>query len=207
MLVVHEWWGNNDYSRRRARDLAELGYVAFAMDMYGKGKFTNDPKQAAEWSAVRSNATIAPARQQAAYDLLKGQPNVDPGHIAAIGYCFGGTVVINMARAGMDLDGVVSFHGSFPPATSDENHRIKARILICNGGIDTFSTKEQIDAFSRQLKDAGVNFRIVNYPGAAHSFTNPSADKFGIDGVEYNAEADRKSWEDRKQFLRTLFDG
>jgi dienelactone hydrolase len=209
ILVVHEWWGHNEYARKRARMLAELGYTALAVDMYGDGKQAGHPEDAGKFAAsVFQNMEGAKARFLAAKDLLTAQPSVDPEKIAAIGYCFGGGIVLNMARAGVDLDAVVSFHGSLAAAVPVLPGGVKARLLVCNGEDDSFLTPEQIEAFKREMTDAGVSFLFRSYPGAKHSFTNPEADRYGRDfniPLAYNAQADSASWADMKSFLASTF--
>ena len=209
VLVVHEWWGHNDYARKRARMLAELGYVALAVDMYGDGKTAEHPQDAGKFAAeVRQNMPVATLRFKAAMQLLKDHPMVDRDHIAAIGYCFGGGVVLQMARLGLDLDAVVSFHGSLATDSPAVPGMVKARILVCDGADDKMVTPQQIQAFHREMKRAGVDYKFASYPGAKHSFTNPDADtyaeKFGIP-VAYNAEADRRSWQAMQDFLEESF--
>jgi dienelactone hydrolase len=209
VLVVHEWWGLNDYARRRARMLAEMGYAALAVDMYGDGKQALHPDDAGKFSSeVMKNFDTAKARFTAAMDLLKKQPFVNPGEIAAIGYCFGGGVALNMARQGIDLKGVATFHGSLAAVKPAKKGEVKARILVLHGGADKFTTSEQVDAFKKEMKDAGVDFQFITYPGAMHSFTNPEADKYAKKfnlPLGYNAEADRKSWEELRRFLSQIF--
>ena len=209
VLVVHEWWGHNPYARQRARDLAALGYTALAVDMYGEGKQAEHPKDAGKFAgAVRENAEVATARFTAAMQRLKAEATVDASKLGAIGYCFGGSVVLNMARWGVDLDGVVSFHGS--PATTKEaaTGDVKAKILVCHGADDNFIPQEQIDAFKAEMDAAGADYTFKAYEGAKHSFTNPDADamaeKFGI-GIAYNADADQQSWSDMKAFFEDVF--
>ncbi|MGO8989455.1 MAG: dienelactone hydrolase family protein [bacterium] len=209
VLVVPEWWGLNDYARKRARMLAELGYTALAVDMYGDGKAVTTPDDAGKLSSeVMKNFEVAKTRFMAATDFLKEQPSVDPNRIAAIGYCFGGGVVLNMARQGVDLRGVASFHGSLTAVKPAQPGSVKAKILVLNGGADKFITPEQIEAFEREMKSAGVDFRFISYPGALHSFTNPEATELGKKfnmPIAYNAEADRKSWGELKEFLKNIF--
>lgn len=208
VLVVHEWWGNNDYAQRRARELAELGYVALAVDMYGDGKTTNDAKVAQTWSsAVTGDNALLRQRAEAALEVLKSQPNVDPARIGAIGYCFGGKVVLEMARASLGLAGVVSFHGGLMTPHPEQTKDVKTRILVCNGADDQFVSAEEIATFEKEMKSAGANYRIISYPGAQHSFTNPAADSYKIPSVKYDAAADRKSWQDMKQFFADVFGG
>jgi dienelactone hydrolase len=210
VLVVHEWWGLNDYARKRARMLAELGYTALALDMYGNDKVAAHPADAQRFSSeLLQNFAVAKARFLAGLELLKQQPIVDPTRIAAIGYCFGGGIVLNMARQGVDLKGVVSFHGSLSPVQLAEPGTIKARILVLAGGADKFAPPEQIAAFKKEMEAAQADYQVIIYPGAMHSFTNPDADKLAKKfhmPIGYNAEADRKSWEEMKRFLTEIFE-
>ncbi|MCF6156636.1 MAG: dienelactone hydrolase family protein [Candidatus Brocadia sp.] len=209
VLVVHEWWGHNEYARRRARMLAELGYAALAVDMYGDGRQAMHPDEAGKFSSeLMKNFDIARDRFMAALDFLKQMPNVDPNRIAAIGYCFGGAIVLNMARQGIDMKGVVSFHGSLTAIKPAQPGNVKAKILALHGADDKFITREQIEAFKQEMKTAGADFQFISYPGVIHSFTNPDADtyakKFNLP-VAYNAEADRKSWEELQKFFNMIF--
>ena len=208
ILVVHEWWGHNAYARKRADMLAELGYTALAVDMYGDGKTADHPDNAGKFAtAVRQDQDKLQARFNAARDYLNNHETVDPERNAAIGYCFGGSVVLSMARSGADLDGVVSFHGSLgglPPIAD----KVTTRVLVANGAEDPFVTRDSIDIFKEDMETAGVDFEFIDYPGAKHSFTSPEAntygEKFGLP-LEYNAEADKASWEKMQQFLDSLY--
>lgn len=210
VLVVHEWWGHNDYARRRARELAALGYTAFALDMYGEGKTAGHPDEAMKMMMdVVNNADIAAARFNAALEVLKNQPMTDAEHIAAIGYCFGGAVVLSMARMGVaDLDGVVSFHGGLgglPPVQPD---KMQAKVLVFHGGADPFVSPEQKETFKQEMQAAGTGFEFVEYPGVKHSFTNPEADRLGAEfnlPLKYDAEADANSWNRMQAFLYGIF--
>jgi len=209
ILVVHEWWGLNDYARKRARMLAALGYTALAVDMYGGGKNAVHPDDAGKFSSeLMKNFDTAKARFIAAMEFLKQQPFVDPEKIAAIGYCFGGGIVLNMARQGVDLKGVASFHGNLAAIKLAGPGSVKAKILVLHGADDKFTTPEQIETFKKEMKAAGADFRFIVYPGAMHSFTNPEADvyakKFHIP-VAYNASADKNSWTELKKFLHMIF--
>lgn len=210
ILVVHEWWGLNDYARKRVRMLAELGYPALAVDMYGEGKTAAHPDDAGKFAGeLRKNLPLAKARFLAALDFLRQQPTVDASRIAAIGYCFGGGVVLEMARAGVDLDGVASFHGSLETANPVSPGQVRAKVLVLNGADDPFVTPEQIAAFRKEMEAAGVDYRFVNYPGAKHSFTNPEADAFGKKfnlPLAYDPEADRKSWQALQEFFAGIFE-
>lgn len=209
VLVVHEWWGLNEYARKRVRMLAETGYTALAVDMYGEGKQAMHPGDAGKFSSeLMKNFGTAKARFMAALEFLKKQPVVDPERVAAIGYCFGGGVVLNMARQGVDLKGVASFHGSLAAVKPAERGAVKAKILVLHGADDKFTTPGEIEAFKQEMKAAGADFRFIAYPGAVHSFTNPEADayarKFNLP-LAYNAAADKKSWEELKKFLDMIF--
>ncbi len=209
VLVVPEWWGLDDYARRRVRELAELGYVALAVDMYGGGKATTEPEQAGAWAGeVSKNPQLAKTRFMAALETLKDQKAVDAAQIGAIGYCFGGTVVLNMARAGVDMDGVVSFHGTLPVDNPPVRDGIEADVLVLHGEADAYVTDEQMATFKRQMESAGADFRVVSYPGAKHSFTNPAADdiaeKFDLE-VGYDAQADQRSWREMRGFFQRIF--
>jgi dienelactone hydrolase len=209
VLVVHEWWGLNDYARKRAQMLAELGYTALAVDMYGDGKQAMHPDDAGKFSSeLMKNFDVAKARFLAAMDFLKQQPTLDFTCIAAIGYCFGGGVVLNMARQGVDLQGVASFHGNLAAVKPAQPGGIKAKILVLHGADDKFVPSEQIEAFKEEMKSAAADFKFISYPGAVHSFTNPDADAYGKKfnlPLGYNADADRKSWDQLKKFLNGVF--
>jgi dienelactone hydrolase len=209
VLVVHEWWGLNDYARQRANMLAELGYTALAVDMYGDAKQAANPDEAGKMSGmVMGNLDDAQARFEAALELLKNQKTVDPQHIAAIGYCFGGAVVLNMALRGVDLDGVASFHGILPTTAPAKPAEVKANVLVFHGADDQFVNKEQLEQFKLVMKNANANFDVITYPNAKHSFTVPEADanakKFNIP-LGYNAEADKDSWEKLQDFFKKIF--
>ncbi|WP_447751357.1 dienelactone hydrolase family protein [Pseudomonas nicosulfuronedens] len=209
VLVVHEWWGLNDYAKSRARQLAELGYSALAIDMYGEGKHTEHPEDAkAFMSEALKNADAAKARFQAGLDLLKQQPQTDPSKIAAIGYCFGGKVVLDMARAGLPLAGVASFHGILATQTPAQPGQIKAKILVEHGAADTLVPADSVTAFKTEMDNAKADYKLVIQPGAKHSFTSPDADKHkghGLD-VGYDKTADQKSWADLQAFFKEIFD-
>lgn len=209
VLVVHEWWGHNDYARKRALMLAGMGYTALAVDMYGDGKTADHPDDAGKFAAeVSKNMPAARARFEAAMKLLARHRTVAPGQIAAIGYCFGGGVVLNMARAGVDLKGVASFHGSLPAVTPAEKGKVKAKIAVFTGADDPMAPKAQVDAFAQEMDAAGVEYRLVSYPGVKHSFSNPDADEYGKKfklPLAYDSEADQDSWKQLDEFLVELF--
>lgn len=210
VLVVHEWWGHNDYARKRARMLAELGYVALSVDMYGDGKTASHPKDAGTFAtAVMKDLSVAQKRFEAAMAVLKARDNVDANNIAAIGYCFGGSVVLAMARRGLDLKGVVSFHGGNLAAGAPvQKGQVKARVLVYNGAEDPFVKPEAIKEFKREMTAADVSYRFVNLAGAKHSFTSPDADKYGKQfelPLAYDKAADEKSWQGMQTFFKKIF--
>ncbi|MDO8927076.1 MAG: dienelactone hydrolase family protein [Sideroxyarcus sp.] len=211
ILVVHEWWGHNEYARKRARMLAEQGYTALAVDMYGDGKQAHHPDDAGKFaSEVSKNAVLAKSRFDAAYDLISKEATVDARNIAAIGYCFGGSVVLNMARIGEPLKAAVSFHGSLKTATPAAAGKVKARVASFTGEADPMIPAEQVAAFRQEMDKAGVSYKAVTYPGAKHAFTNPEADKFGQEfklPLAYNAAADKASWAEGLAFLADAFRG
>ncbi len=206
VIVVHEWWGLNDYIRSRADRLAELGYVALAADMYGSGATADNPDDA---TALMTNAfPHAGDRFQAAVDLLNGHSEVATGQIAAIGYCFGGAVCLAMARAGMPLAGVASFHGALETDSPAEPGAVKASVRVYHGNDDAMVSTESAAAIQAEMTAAGADFEFVGYDGAGHGFTSPEADvnnaKFGLP-VGYNQAADEDSWQRLQGFLQSLF--
>lgn len=209
VLVIHEWWGHNDYTRKRARMLAELGYTALAVDMYGDGKTADHPDDAGKFSsAVGGNLPLAKARFDAALDTLKQQPTVEADKIAAVGYCFGGGILLNMARMGTDIAGVVSYHGSVATNSPAKKGDIKTSIRVFNGADDPFVKAEQIEAFKKEMESVGADYKLVNYPGAVHAFTNPDADTFGKKfnlPLAYNEQADKDSWQQTQEFFKEIF--
>jgi dienelactone hydrolase len=209
ILVIPEWWGIGTYERKRARMLAEMGYTALAVDMYGGGKQAVNPEEAARYSSeITKDPALEKARFTAALDFLKKQPTVDPARIAAIGYCFGGGVVLNMASQGFELRGVASFHGSLGAVKPARPGTVRTKLLVLQGGKDKFVTPDDIEAFRRRMKKADAKFRIILYPGATHSFTNPKADEYAKKfhlPIAYDAKADRESWEELQKFLRGIF--
>ncbi len=209
VLVVPEWWGQNEYARKRARMLAELGYTAMAVDMYGDGKVVDNPDDARKESgAVYKDMPMAKARFEAAMGVLRKQESVDADEIAAFGYCFGGGIALSMARMGEDLKGVASFHGGLGTGNPAQPGMVKARIISFSGDADPSIPADKVAAFRQEMEHAGANFRMVIYPGAKHAFTNPAADamgkKFNLP-IAYDAKADQDSWEQAREFLREVF--
>jgi dienelactone hydrolase len=206
VLVVHEWWGLNDYARQRAEQLASLGYAAFALDMYGKGKVTTHSDQASAWmKETTANVKQWQARAIEGLKILQAQELVDPTRIAAIGYCFGGGTVTQLAYSGVSIRGVVSFHGPLPLPDPNQVSGIKAKILLAHGNADPFLTEDHIRTFRTTLDKAGLDWQMIVYAGARHSFTNPGADQYGMDALKYNKEADRRSWRHMQVFFDELF--
>ena len=206
VLVLHEWWGHNEHARDRARALAELGYTGFALDMYGTDKLADNPDDArGHMNALMTVPGQVKERFDAAYAMLNRHPTVDGERMAALGYCMGGSIVLNMARAGADLDAVATFHaglGTQQPATPGS---IKAPLKVFNGAADPFVPRDQVTAFKAEMEAAGASLEFFDYPGVLHSFTNPAADGFGQEfgmPLKYDAEADRDSWSRTEEFLR-----
>jgi len=206
ILVVPEWTGLGDYAKSRAVQLAELGYVAFAVDMYGKGIFAEDHTEAAKLAGVyRKDRNLMRGRAKAALEILKQQPKVDTENLAAIGYCFGGTTVLEMARAGFPLKGVVSFHGGLGTPVPAEPGAIQAKIMIMNGAQDRSVTPEIIQAFHEEMNRAGADWAFASFGGAVHSFTVPTAGDDPASGRAYNPAAVPRSWSMMKLFFNEIF--
>ena len=203
VIVCPEWWGLNDYAKYRAEKLAQLGYVALAVDLYGDGKTTEDPKQAGTWAgALKGNRALLRERVNAGLAELKKNESVDPQKLAAIGYCFGGTTAIELGRSGADVKAIVTFHAGLDSPSPADGKNIKARLLVCHGGNDGFTSEKDLDAFENEMRENHVDWQMNIYGGAVHSFTNPNADKHGIAGIAYNAEADRRSWQAMQEFFK-----
>ena len=211
IVVVHEWWGLNDYAKRRARDLAALGYNALAIDMYGDGKHTEHPQDAQAFMAEAMKDPAAAARRfDAGLELLKLQPNTNKHELGAVGYCFGGKVVLDAARRGEKLDGVVSFHGALATQTPAKPGVVRADILVEHGAADSMVTPQQVEAFKAEMDAAKVNNQFVSIEGAKHGFTNPDADRLshgdhGGPDIGYNKAADESSWADMQAFFKKVF--
>ena len=209
VLVVHEWWGQNEYARNRARMLAELGYTALAVDMYGDGKMAHHPDEAGKFATeISKDMPMAKARFEAGMKLLRKEKTVEAAKIAAFGYCFGGSVVLNMARLGENLQGVASFHGSLGSDIKVKPGQIKARIVSFTGDDDPMIGADKVAAFKQEMDSAKADYQVFTYPGAKHSFTNPEADELGKKfnmPLAYNAAADKDSWERATVFLREVF--
>lgn len=208
VLVIHEWWGLNDYAKMRARELAKLGYIAMAVDMYGDGKMGDDPDAAGKLATpFYMKPEIAKPIFDAALEKLKGFSQTDATKVAAIGYCFGGAQVINLAKMGEDLKGVVSFHGNLAVMPPNKD-LLKAQVLVCHGGADPFVPQTEVDLFKKQMDSVGAKYTFKVYEGATHAFTNPNAtamgEKFKMP-IKYDAAADSASWKDMKEFFQQIF--
>ncbi|MDX1433313.1 MAG: dienelactone hydrolase family protein [Gammaproteobacteria bacterium] len=210
VLVLPEWWGIDDYIRSRARKLAELGFTALAVDMYGDGATADNPDAAGKAmnAILEDMAGAGEARFAAGLDLLSKQPTVDAARIAAIGYCFGGAMVLHAARIGLDLRGVASFHGALGSFHKPAPGGVRAKVLVCHGGADKFVDGDAVKTFKAEMDEAGADYRFVVYDGALHGFTNPHADengqKFGLP-LAYDAAADKKSWRQMQEFFADIF--
>jgi dienelactone hydrolase len=206
IVVVHDWMGVSAETRRRADLLAGLGYVAFAADIYGKGVRPQDLKSAgAEAGKWKGNRAGMRKRVRAALDLLAANKHVDASKLAAIGYCFGGTTVLELARSGASVVGTVTFHGGLDTPTPADAKNIKGKVLALHGGDDPFVPAEQVTAFEKEMRDGGVDWQLVAYGGAVHAFTIPHAGNDNSKGAAYNEKADRRSWEAMKQFFGEIF--
>jgi len=205
VLVVHQWLGLTDYEKHRAEMLAQLGYVAFCADIYGKGVRPQSIKDAGvEATKYKTDRALLRLRVNAGLDELKKCELVDTKRVAAIGYCFGGTTVIELARSGADLNGIVSFHGGLDSPTPADGKNIKCKILACHGGDDPFVPAKDLAAFEDELRAANVDWRLIKYGGAVHSFTQPLAND-NPPGAKYNERADKRSWADMKSFFAEIF--
>jgi dienelactone hydrolase len=209
ILVIPEWWGLNDYPKMRARKLAELGYTAMAVDVFGNGKVAANPTEAQKLTEpFYKDPNLAKARLDQGLKILKALPQTDPFNVAAIGYCFGGALVLNYAKLGADLKGVVSFHGGVSGGAPVNKNLLKAKILICQGESDKFVPMKDVETFKHKLDSIGADVTLKEYPNATHAFTNPDATAIGKKfnmPIEYNAEADKNSWEDMKTFFGRIF--
>ena len=207
ILVVPDWMGLGPYARRRADELAGLGYVALAVDMYGGGKMANDNTEAAQLAGDLKKGDRAELRRRAtaALETLTGLPQVDTNRLAAIGYCFGGTVVLELARGGAPLKGVVSFHGGLDTPSLAKTGMVQAAVLVCHGADDPFVPKKDVEAFQAEMREAGADWQMILYSGAVHSFTKPEAGSDPSSGQAYNANADHRSWTLMQQFFKEIF--
>jgi dienelactone hydrolase len=207
ILVCHEYWGLADYPKHRAEMLAQLGYVAFALDIYGKGNLTKTPDEAMKRAkAFYGDRPLLRRRAAAGLEVLKNHPLVDTKRVAAIGYCFGGTTALELARNGADLAGVVTFHGNLSSPTPDDAKNIKGKVLVCTGADDQSVKIEDVAGFEDEMRKAGVDYQINVYGDAVHGFTNPAAASSPkSSGYAYNALADKRSWDAMQAFFKEVF--
>lgn len=209
VLVIHEWWGLDDYIKGRCEQLASLGYCALGVDMYGGGQTGSSPDEAgALMNGVLGDMTAGSARLAASLDCLKGQDACDAGKTAAIGYCFGGAMVLHMARTGMDLGGVVSFHGALGSFHKPEAGTVKAKVLVCHGAADAMISDDDISAFHEEMKGANADYEFIAYEGALHGFSNPGAtangEKYGLP-LAYDENTDSQSWQAMQDMFGKIF--
>jgi len=206
VLIVHQWMGRTDYEEGRAKQLAKLGYVAFALDIYGKGVRANNPQEAGKLATIyKTDRGLYRRRLTLGLEQLRAQSMVDSKKIAAIGYCFGGTGVLELARSGVDVNGVVSFHGGLDSLKPEDAKKIKAKLLICHGADDPFVPAKDIDAMKKELSDADVDWQMIYYSEAVHSFTQPMAGNDKSRGAAYQENADKRSWQAMNSFFNEVF--
>jgi dienelactone hydrolase len=208
VLVVHEWWGINDYTKHRTEQLAALGYIAFGADIYGKGIRATTPQEAMTLAGkfrTGNNRRLLRSRALAALDTLQKHPLVDPKRIAAIGYCFGGTTVLELARSGADIAGVVSFHGGLATPNPADAKNIKGKVLALAGADDPYVKPEEVLAFQDEMRKGGVDWYVTTYANSVHGFTNPANGSDNTKGMAYNEKADKRSWQAMKDFFAEIF--
>jgi dienelactone hydrolase len=206
VLVLHQWMGITDYEKKRAEMLAKLGYTVFAADIYGKGVRPKDTSEAGSLAGkYKGDRQLLRSRANAALNVLKQNKLTDPNHMAAIGYCFGGTAAIELARSGADIAGAVSFHGGLDSPAPADGRNIKCKLLVCHGADDPFVPAKDVAAFEDELRQAKVDWQLIKYGGAVHAFTQWNAGNDNSKGAAYNEKADKRSWEDMKLFFAEIF--
>jgi dienelactone hydrolase len=206
VIVVHERWGMDDYAKSRANQLAKLGYVAFAADIFGKGVlFTDFQSAGANAGKYKQDTTLLRSRIKAALSVFKKQKQVDANNIAAMGYCFGGTTVLELARSGVDIKGVISFHGGLSTANPDDAQNIKTKVLVCHGAVDPFVSAEEFNTFISSINKAGTDYQLISYSNAVHGFSNINNGNDPSKGLAYNKIADERSWIAMQQFFDEIF--
>ena len=206
VLVVHQWTGLTEYEQKRCKQLASLGYVAFALDIYGKGIRPAGPPESGKQAGIyKKDRDLYRRRLNLGLEQLRKLKGVSQSHVAAIGYCFGGTGVIELARSGANVSGVVSFHGGLDSPTPEDGKKIKTKLLICHGADDPFVPVKDIEAFKSEMNSAKVDWQMISYSGAVHAFTQPMAGNDNSRGAAYNAKADKRSWVAMKSFFKEVF--
>ena len=206
ILITHDWMGLGQFTKEKAEQLAKQGYVAFAVDIYGKGIRPKDSKEAGEWATkYKNDRPLLRQRMRAAYDKLVAMKSVNPQKVLVMGYCFGGIAALELARSGAPLVGTVSFHGGLSSPTPDDAKNIKGSVLVLHGADDPTVPPAEVEAFKEEMKKAGVNLKFIAYPGAVHAFTNPAAGNDNSKGAAYNEKADKASWEEFQKFLKEVF--
>lgn len=206
VLVVHEWKGLDGYAKKRAEQIAGLGYVAFAADIYGKGVRPQDYKEAGQQAGIyKGNRLLTRQRALAGLEVLRSNPRVDPAQLAAIGYCFGGMVALELGRSGADLKGIVSFHGALETPNPEDAKNIKAKVLVLHGAEDPFVSAKEVAGFEEEMRSGLVDWQLVKYSGAVHAFTNPESGSDSSKGAAYNEKADKRSWIAMKDFFSEIF--
>ncbi|MGB4448471.1 MAG: dienelactone hydrolase family protein [Cloacibacterium sp.] len=206
VIVVHEWWGLDDYAKSRGNELAKLGYVAFVADIFGKGVlFTDFQSAGANADKYKQDTTLLRSRIKAALSVFKKQKQVDVNNIAAMGYCFGGTTVLELARSGVDIKGVISFHGGLSTPNPDDAHNIKTKVLVCHGAVDPFVSAEELNTFISSMNKAGTDYQLISYSNAVHGFSNVHNGDDPSKGLAYNENADKRSWNAMQQFFDDIF--
>jgi len=206
VLIVHQWKGLGEYEKKRAEMLAKLGYAVLAADIYGKGVRPGNPKDAGAMAGkYKKDRALLRARVKAGFEFLKQQPQVDTGKIAAMGYCFGGTTALELARSGADVKGIVSFHGALNTPTPEDAKNIKGKVLALHGADDPNVPPAEVNAFEEEMRKASVDWQLVAYGGAVHSFTDWNAGNDNSKGAAYNEKADKRSWQAMQDFYNELF--
>lgn len=207
VLVVHQWTGVSSHEKERARMLAELGYNVLVADVYGKDIRPQPPAAGQEAGKYKKDRALLRERLKAALKVLSKDKRTDPARVACVGYCFGGLAAIELARSGAAVKGVVSFHGSLDSPAPDDGKNIKCRVLALHGADDPFVSAADLAAFEKEMKDHGVDYQLVQYPGAVHAFTQKGAGSDPSKGAAYNEAADKASWVEMKTFFKRLFEG
>jgi dienelactone hydrolase len=206
VLIVHDWMGEGEFDRQQAKRLAELGYTAFSADIYGRGVRPKDMAEAGQLAGkYKGDRKLLRDRVNAAFDVLKKQPTVDPKRTAAIGFCFGGTTALELARGGADVTGVVSFHGGLDNPTPADAQNIRAHVLVLHGADDPFSPLTEVNAFMDEMRKTKADWQVNLYSGAVHAFTNPAVGNDSSKGIAYNQKAAERSWEAMKLFFKEIF--